>query len=246
MENKKKVKVLVCSDIHGDHEQLSNAFDKFSTENYDKIVLLGDLADSYDRTNEDILRCFKIASDKKDLLEDRMIWLYGNHCWQYLFGRLMCSGFRPDLCISLNPFLNGIKDKLQIAYQIDNHLFTHAGVQRKWYNKYEKLINSFPGEDLAEQLNNMLNTLEGCIVLYEVGTKRGGMRYDYGGPMWCDRAEMESYGPLKGYHQYIGHIPNKYIEKIDKFEGGKHYNNTSVTFCDVLQKLPNTFLTLEI
>ena len=149
------MKILVCSDIHGEHEKLTNFFDKFLSENYDKAVLLGDLADSYTRTNEDILRCFKIALEMKDLLKDRMIWLWSNHDWQYYYGRQMCSGFRGDLCISLNPLLNEIHSYLQMAYEYDNYLFTHAGVQKKWYNKYKHLIEPIEADRSEEHTSEL-------------------------------------------------------------------------------------------
>ena len=58
---------------------------------------------------------------------------------------------------------------------------------------------------------------------------------------------MCSYGPLKGYHQYVGHTPQKYVDRVDRFEGDKHYNNTSVTFCDIIQsKGEDFFQILEI
>lgn len=247
------MRIFVISDIHGRHEILQTGFDKFLNEGYEKIILLGDLADSYDRTNEDILRCFKMAFDMKDLLGDRMEWLIGNHELHYMFAGQLCSGFRPDLGATLNPWLVENRHKLKVAYshetEKDTYLFSHAGVQRKWYNKHKDFIEQFVRGDnnLGMVLNDMIQTGKGTEILCEVGVKRGGMRYDYGGPFWCDKEEMESYGPIKGYHQVVGHTPQKFIDKVDKFEGGKHYNNTSVTFCDVLKdgKEPQ-FLTLDI
>lgn len=234
------MKVLVISDIHGRHEQLRNGFDKFLSEGHDKVVLLGDLADSFDRSNEDILRCFIIAKEMKKLLGDRMEWLIGNHELHYMFDDEVCSGFRPDLAASLKPWLMDNKKLLSVVWAYENetdaYLFSHAGVQRKWYKKYEKLIGEFEegSDNLGITLNKMLDTRRGKNALTEVGVKRGGWRGDYGGPFWCDRVEMESYGPIKGYHQYVGHSPQRHIETVKKFEGGKQYKGTSVTFCDIL------------
>lgn len=245
------MKILVIPDIHGRHESLRAGFDKFLSEGLDKVILLGDLADSYDRTNEDILRCFFMARDMKELLGDKMEWLIGNHELHYLFDDQVCSGYRADLAAHLRPWLQDNKTLLNVAYQEGNYLFSHAGVQRKWYDKYQKLIDDAfiivgPECTLADQLNIMFTIGKGVQAMTEVGVKRGGWRGDYGGPFWCDREEIESYGPIKGYHQIVGHTPQPFITEIRKFEGGKQYEGTSVTFCDVLGRLPDTFLTIEI
>ncbi len=236
----------MVGDLHGRHEQFSNAVSKFETEGYDKLIQIGDLADSYVRSNEDILQCFKISADLKEKYGDRFIQLYGNHDWSYRFGSYMCSGFRADLSPSLNPWMNENKGWFQVAHLEGNYLFTHAGVIRKWYDKYSKMIEKYMDDkDLAYALNCMSETGLGCEALYEIGVSRGGIRYDYGSPMWADRSDIESYGPLKHFHQIVGHTPQKDITEIRKFEGGKQYKDTSVRFIDVLDK-HETFLTLEI
>lgn len=239
------MKILTCGDIHHRHEALTAALLKFENEGYDKFVQIGDLFDSFDRSNEDGLRCLKICLDAKEVHGDNVILLHGNHHGHYIFANQQCSGFRPDLYFQLNPILLANQGAFQVAYQEGNYLWTHAGVQRKWYNKHKVVIESFEGT-LADQLNGIYQT-HYYELLFEVGTLRGGLRYNYGGPLWCDKTEMESYGPIKDFHQICGHTPIPFIEKIDKFEGGKHYNNTSVTFCDVLKdgKEPR-FLTIEI
>lgn len=244
------MRIQIVPDIHGRHEILSNQFDHFLKKGYDKIILLGDLADSYDRSNEDILRCFKIAFDMKELLGERMEWLIGNHELHYMFSEENCSGYRSDLAATLGPWMMDNKKLLKVAHQEGMHLFTHAGVQKKWFKKYKETIYKMEeltgSRKLADNLNAMLNTSETKSMLTEVGVIRGGWRGDYGGPFWCDRREMESYGPLAGYRQFVGHTPQKFVETVDKFEGDKHYNNTSVTFCDIFGKDDDKVQMVEI
>lgn len=241
-----EMKLMVVPDIHGRHEKLTTAFERFHEKGYDKVILLGDLADSWDRTNEDILRCFKIASDMKALLGDKMEWLIGNHELHYIFADEQCSGFRPDLAMTLNPWLNENFNIFKVAHQEGNYLFSHAGVQKHWYNKYKDEIEATPGDNLAEKLNNMLHKSSTKKMVTECGMMRGGWRGNYGGPMWCDRVEMESYGPIQGYHQFVGHTPQKFVDKVIRFEGGKQYNNTSVTFCDVIDKVEKFWTKVEL
>ena len=248
------MKVLVVSDVHGQHEKLSLAFDKFEKEGYDKIILLGDLADSYDRSNEDILQCFKIALNKKRELGDNMELLMGNHELHYFYdGGYRCSGFRAELKAILNPYLTAHRDYFKVAYGIGTHLFTHAGVQREWYVKHFETLAKWA--DIAEidyleiknlwKILNVVAQTSDVKALHEVGTIRGGDVYDKGGITWCDQEEMIWGGPLVGLHQVVGHTPQKFINRVEEFEGNTRYNNTSVTFCDVLGNSSN-FLTLEI
>ena len=236
------MKVLCLPDTHGKHEIILSYIEKFENGDYDKLICLGDLTDSWDRTNEDILRCWKLMLDCKETHGDKVELLLGNHEVSYMFIGQQCSGYRPDLAVTLNPLLIANRKLLKIAYQYGNNLFTHAGVQRHWLNKHQEYIDKladkydWPKDELGTTLNNLLEVKEGVDMLCEVGVKRGGIRGDYGGPIWCDRVEMESYGPIKGYNQVVGHTPQKYLDKIVRFEGGKHYNNTSVTFCDILDK----------
>lgn len=254
-----KQKILIVGDLHGRLEALKIAIDKFIEDKYDKIVFIGDYTDSFVASNDEILEVVQLVIYLKERYGDKVILLLGNHDIQYMyFPDYRCSGFRPEIQTDLTELFNKNKQLFQIAhYEGDNdkknYLFTHAGIQLKWYIKYIEPINFFREKyDLKEKNNiaeliNCLNEVKQRSILFEVGTKRGGMRYDYGGPLWCDKEEIESYGPIPNCHQIVGHTPIQFIEKVTKFEGDKYYNNTSVTFIDVLKdnKEP-TFLTLEI
>ncbi len=81
-------------------------------------------------------------------------------------------------------------------------------------------------------------------ILFEIGTIRGGFASDFGGPLWCDKSELVS-SPLLGLNQVVGHTKQHFISRIHTFDGNKHYEDTSVTFIDVLG-YRHQFLTLEI
>lgn len=255
MDSKLITKVLVVGDLHGRHEYASNAIDKFNNEDYDKLVFIGDYADSYTRTNEDILRCYKLVIEAKLADPNNVILLIGNHELHYMYGEgeYRCSGYRADLFIQLNPYLRAYSRLFQVAYQLGNYLFTHAGVQRQWYLKHFDILNKWAEiveVDITDQsrLADILNIVSETAdrqCLHEVGNIRGGWADDRGGITWCDRTEMLSRGPLVGYHQIVGHTPHKFITRVNRFEGGKQYKNTSVTFIDVLDK-KEQFLTLDI
>lgn len=250
-----KLKILCVGDIHGRHEIISNAFDKYYKEGYNKIIFLGDYADSFTRSNEDIIRCFRLLMDEKEKLKDDQIILIGNHEEHYLYKNqeLKCSGYRPDLYGVLHMFLEMNKHKMQYAAGIGNYLFTHAGLQIKWYLKHYVTLRKWAdvvGVDMNDMkdhhivLNAIGNTSDRYI-LHERGAKRGGYDSNYGGITWCDASEIINFGPVAGLHQVVGHTPQKYIKRQTLFMDRKSYPNTSVSFIDVLDK-GEQFLTLNI
>lgn len=245
------MKILICADIHGQIEKFEIAYKKFKNEGYDKFIQLGDLADSYTETTENILKCFYLSKQIKDEHGDNFIQLIGNHELSYMFDNQRCSGYRADLALNLTPWLSANASYFKVAHQISNYLFTHAGISQKWYNKYIIQIESFlrqqndnPEYNMADALNDMFNDDSNLKPLCEVGLVRGGNYGNYGGPFWCDQNEILWYNPIKGFKQIVGHTPQRYINTVDKFNGS-HFNNTTVTFCDVLQ-VKTDFLTLKI
>lgn len=252
-------KILIVPDLHGNVEACIEAIEKFVEEKYDKIIFLGDYTDSYTETNDHILEVVNLIIYLKERYGEQVILLLGNHDIQYMYyPRYRCSGFRGDLQSALTILFNENRDLFQIAhYEGDNdknnHIFTHAGIQRKWWFKHLALLEQYrtklqlmQKKDTAELLN-YINESKDRDILHEVGTKRGGIAGNYGGITWCDKEEMQSYGPIIGANQYVGHTPVSFIEKIDKFEGDKHYNNTTITFTDCLKEgKKNKFATIQI
>ena len=243
VKDMKKKRILAVGDLHGRHEIAYKAIQLFKNKKCDKLIFIGDYCDSFNRTNDDILETLKLVLAIKQEYPDDVILILGNHDISYKYTPdFECTGQRAELLPTLKYFFEENSKYFQIAHlEVDGknkYLFTHAGVQKKWFNKYKNRIAHYEiyGFDLAGTLNCIDQTRDRWI-LNELGTKRGGIRYDYGGPTWCDKTEMESYGPIPGYHQIVGHTHINHIEKVTKFEGDKHYENTSVTFIDVLSDL---------
>lgn len=252
------MKILNVGDIHGKIDVLNKAFNTFLKGEYDKIIFHGDLADSWDASNSDILRCFNIAIGMKKTFPDKVILLIGNHEEHYLHLNpelYRCAGFRPDLHPSLFPLLNDNRSLFQYAYGIGNYLFTHAGVNKGWFIKnYDIIVKTAEkmGSDICEvqdwwRIIDAISQTSHSPILSEVGPERGGRKSNIGGPIWCDKEEMMNHGPICGFHQVVGHTEQHFIRRVTSFEGktkavGKH---TSVTFIDVLN-YRHQFLTLNI
>ena len=198
-------------------------------KDYDKIIVVGDYVDSFEVDN------MTIQSNLYDLIElkkrhpDKIVLLWGNHDIQYYLGYAKhgCSGYRAEMKDDLYDMFKENKNLFQFAFQIDNYIWTHAGISIGWYeysfSKYLKISN-LEDKTLAEQLNDAFrNNFEG---LFDVGHYRGGYK-DVGGPLWADRRELHK--PLKNYHQIVGH------SKLEDIRTVYTHNDTSITFIDVLE-----------
>jgi hypothetical protein len=142
----------------------------------------------------------------------------------------MCSGHRAEMQFDLHQIFQQNISLFNVAYQIDNYLFTHAGVSAGWYEFNKEIIEltkeKFECKNLVETLNAMFESNESRLALAQVGTIRNGF-HKWGGIFWADKRETLA-GPLKGFHQYVGHTPTNHIftHPVDE--------NTTITYCDVL------------
>src|ERR1035437_395610 len=151
------------------------------------------------------------------------------------FPEYRCSGFRPAIATELKAIFNDNRNIFQIAHQVDNHLFTHAGVTTKWLNWAKDDLNKYGFNDnldnIAETLNIMNETNQRWLI-NNVGYQRGGLRGDFGGPTWADKKETCAYA-VPNLIQYVGHTPVDDIQTND---------NNNVTYCDVLAHTNNTLI----
>lgn len=250
-----KIKILTIADLHGrdvwkkfaDINFLLNATDPETAEGYtpeyDKYVFLGDYTDSFTETNVVIKHNLLELIRFKKLYPKNVILLLGNHDVQYFLNQpwnrnlnYLCSGFRPEAHFDLYDIFNQNKDLFQLAYQVKNYLFTHAGVHFGWYQyTFKKAIKGLNLDDLsvADQLNEAFNLKLDCI--FDVDWYRGGNK-KVGGPLWCDKKLLSKI--LKNTNQVVGHTPVNEIKTIN-------IKNSSITFCDVLHHKTD-FYTLAI
>jgi len=228
-------KIITFGDLHGqnvwrktaDIDYLMNVgfedLDNHIDTDYDYYVFVGDYVDSFTKTNDEIYENLLNVIKFKKMYPKKVILIWGNHDMQYLtsFEEHGCSGFRPEAYFDLHEVFRKNKDLFQLAFQIDNYLWTHAGIHRGWY-EYEFPYKS---NNVAEDLNTAF--LENVKCLFDVGLLRGGFK-NVGGPLWADRRKTMN-KPLKDFHQIVGHTRVKEIKthNID--------NKTSITFIDTME-----------
>ncbi len=217
------MKVLSIGDVHG-----RTYWKSIEPSKYDKIVFDGDYCDQYPpMTDDQILRNLKDIIEFKKTYPDKVVLLLGNHDIHYKFlneGYDGWSGFRPSMAAMLNFLFKENEDLFQIAFQIDNYLWTHAGVTNGWYEYNKKEIidvqERFDTVNLADTFNHMLKLKENRL-LHQISIFRSGY-YQYGGITWADRKETSN-DYLLGYHQIVGHTPINMITKFGDDKGSIRY-----------------------
>lgn len=217
------MKILTIGDIHG-----RNYWKTIIKGNEDLIIFVGDYCDAYEVEDVYITTNLIDIIEYKKEFPNKVVLLLGNHDCQYLFNYTThgCSGFRSGMYENLHQLLEGNKNLFQVAHQVDNYLWSHAGVSSLWYKKFLEVAHLELEGNLAQKINDTFNSSKEWIIS-QVGYSRGGLRGDYGGPLWADASETQ-FAPLAGLHQIVGHTPQR---DIKTFSG----DDWSYTYCDVLQ-----------
>lgn len=206
MSKTKDSRFLIIPDVHG------RTFWKeaVQTQEYDKVIFLGDYVDPYGEEGVSDPEAYRNFSDilrfKKEQ-KDRVVLLLGNHDLHYASNRFRVNAcgtrYNSALADVLQQLFMGYRSFFQLAYQVcgdQRYLFTHAGVNTAWFHRHESLIQELE----ANRLNHLLDTQKGIDALAEVGTERGG-DYPTGSMVWADVDEMKVDTPFEGVYQFFGH-----------------------------------------
>jgi hypothetical protein len=220
------MKHLIIGDLHG-----KDCWKAVDIKPYDKIIFLGDYVDHWNLPDQKIYENLQDVIKLKKKHPKKVELLLGNHDVQYLYyPHFLCSGFRPGMQRSLTEIFYNNKDLFKVAYQKDNHLFTHAGITNSWYAEFLELSLLQQIKDERDTVADLINKIEQTAqrwLLHKAGTIRGGD--GHGGVTWADRKEMIA-DMLEGYHQVVGHTVVPQVEVV-------RFSNKSVTFIDVLDTM---------
>lgn len=221
-------KILLLPDIHG------RDFWKKPCEDisiYDKVIFLGDYFDPYDFEDISVQDCIdnfqEILRLKRENME-KVILLLGNHDFPYFsntyyrFSHFHCrhsSRFHQRI----HGLFNDNRDFFQIAYVIDDILFTHAGVDNGWWTKVIKSQETDINK-ICSIINDLPNNREGLQKLYFVSASRGG-HDEYGSCVWCDVHDMTFNNTedsiLKDIKQIFGHTLQAFYDRDYNIVFGK-------------------------
>ena len=200
--------IIIIPDIHGRdfwHWTVSQRKEE------DTVIFLGDCLDPYD--NEWIYwsDAYKglldiIALKRKN--PEKVVLLFGNHDLHYLFPNLRGSRYNEYQADKIRKTFEDNMDCFQMAVECEigeqRFLFTHAGVNREWVEKYVDLFG--PSEQVTADTFNRLMFKEAFVeALGDVSFLRWG-RDRAGSMVWADVEEFEwSESRLPEVIQMFGH-----------------------------------------
>jgi len=213
------MRIIVVGDIHG-HKSWKDIINR---EKFDKVVFVGDYFDSHSVKTEDQINNFLDIIQFKKSRPDDVILLVGNHDHHYFpsVGYTGTSGYQELGKFQIEYVIDINKEYLQMAYQVDNVLFTHAGVG-------ESFMDMTFGKDGWDKDNiaNLLNEL----FIFKPRTFVFNGRDSYGDdmgqtPIWIrPRSLMRDSQILKKHLiQVVGHTHYSQIDIQGKSTGGRYY-----------------------
>jgi predicted MPP superfamily phosphohydrolase len=146
------MKTVVIGDIHG------RSVWKLIThiENPDRVIFVGDYFDSFDIKGADQLSNFQDIIAYKESEQCEVILLIGNHDHHYFpeIGNTGTSGYQHLFAPSIQYVVGENRKHLQMAYQMDEYLFTHAGVSSVYMDQvFGK--DGWNIDNVAEELNEL-------------------------------------------------------------------------------------------
>jgi len=212
------MKLLALGDIHG-----RTIWQKIvANETYDKVIFIGDYFDSKEGISaKQQLANFKKIIHFKKSQPDKVVLLLGNHDFHYLnFSSRINSGYQKDYASSINKLLHDAIDAglMQMAFQYEDILFTHAGVTNTWLtNNKIKPIKNIP-----HSINQLFKKDPTAFEFIVKPRQQANGDNIYQSCIWVRPTSLFK-DAIQGLKQVVGHTPQ------EKIEGFHH-----ITFIDTL------------
>jgi predicted phosphodiesterase len=239
------MKTVLIGDIHG-HDSWKQIIQQ--EQDADRIIFVGDYFDSF--TVPGLIQCqnFQDIIEFKTTTDKEVVLMIGNHDYHYFpeIGENGTSGYQAVMAPTINHIINTNREHLQLAYQFDDFIVTHAGLSSEWL---DDTLVGWTKENVVEKVNELFKYQPKKIEYrsfkyYGEDNTKGVLSGGYGnetyqGPLWIrPRALMASnYDTLRNeIRQIVGHTPQKQIDIKGMSTGGRYY------FVDTL---PREYLTVN-
>ena len=212
------MKTVIIGDTHG------RSFWKLIThleKDADRFVFIGDYFDSFDIGTEDQCNNFLDIIEYKKTSSKEVVLLVGNHDIHYVTGNTGTSGYQQIGSFVICPIVNKNIHHLQMAYQFDNVLCTHAGVGATFMDIcFGK--DGWKLETIAEQLNELWKYKPKSFEFNGMDSYGDNMGQT---PVWIrPRSLMKDGLPFKkDIIQVVGHTEQNQIDIKGKATGGRYY-----------------------
>jgi hypothetical protein len=126
------MKTIIIGDIHG----LNTWKNIVQQEQVPcRIIFMGDYFDSFNILGIDQIYNFNEIINFKKESQHEVILLIGNHDHHYLDVGEIYSGYQHHLQWDIKDAIRSNIMHLQIAYQLENLIFSHAGLSPIWLNR---------------------------------------------------------------------------------------------------------------
>lgn len=211
------MKTVVIGDIHG--RPVWKLIVK--AENPDKVIFLGDYFDTYDGyTAVEQMHNFKEIVEYKQSGQAEVIMLIGNHDFHYMPGITEhYSGYQAGARPAIEQLLYENKSHLRMIYQMDEFLFSHAGISMTWLEKWK-----YEGwESIEEKVTDLWDYIPNAFAF--VGRDPYGDS-EHSSPIWIRPKSLQraNYDNLRTlFIQVVGHTQQKQIDREGKSTGGRYY-----------------------
>ena len=143
------MKTIFLGDTHG----RSLWKDIIAKETPDRVVFIGDYFDSFDIGSAEQQFNFKEIIAFKESAQYEVIMLIGNHDYHYYPGGETYSGYQHGAAPAIRQLLEENKHHLQMCYQLDNILCSHACIGNNWLVEQEK----YESGSIADFVNDIWN-----------------------------------------------------------------------------------------
>lgn len=199
--------IIAIGDIHGrtNWEWIVEA-----EKDADKIVFVGDYADSFDISVPwQIANLQKILKFKADHPE-QVVLLMGNHDFHYIVDSERYSGYSHEYASRWHDiFIEALEKKqLQMAYQNGEYLFTHAGVTETWLKNYK--LSTLAAKPLDLAISDLFYD-DPSAFEYDRRDSSGYGENKIQSPIWV-RPDSLTPDMIEGYTQVVGHTQQKTIK----------------------------------
>jgi len=224
------MKTVVIGDIHG-HNSWKQIIDK--EQDADRFIFVGDYFDSFTIPGVKQMDNFLDIIEFKEHTDKEVVLLLGNHDYHYLpeIEESSTSGYQTVMAPTYKILLGENKKHLQIAYQFDDFVCSHAGFSSVWL---DDIVEDWDVTNMVDKVNELFQNQPGLIAYRSfkminetewIGA-RGYGEETFQGPLWIrPKALMNAnYDTLRTQiRQVVGHTTRKQIDIEGQSTGGRYY-----------------------
>jgi predicted phosphodiesterase len=216
------MKTIILGDTHGRPNWLK-AIDQET--DIERVIFVGDYFDNVLFTaDEQIANFLEIIDYKKNNPTVEVIMLIGNHDYHYFpeVGNTRTGGYQASEKIRIEAVVDAHRKHLQMAYQMENFLFSHAGVSAVFMDKtFGK--NNWNETSLVDDLNKLF--IENPLAFIFCGIDPTGNDIQQS-PIWIRpesliKANFETI--TSKFIQVFGHTKINDIKAVSKITNGRYH-----------------------